>query len=265
VLDGEPVPPLGRAAEHVPGLLLAAQAAAAPDRPRGQPGEGHGEAGSIRAPRVQADQPLPSQSHNLINQVRPPVLNGQRLDIPDLAKFSGGERLTCAVTATARSQTSRRLRGRPGVVVQGIFYAHLYRKLVGAEIHFVPNVLYRNAGGLLFHDWTQRSGLGPPSIDRLGFGTVFVDVAADRGIAFRHFDPATPQHYIQETMGSGLAWIDYDNDGIHAWHASLLKRLKRSSRPSTCRWLPAFPEWGWRAHRPAGPPNGPAGAVGDVA
>ncbi len=41
----------------------------------------------------------------------------------------------------------------------------------------------------------------------------FVDVAAAAGIDFVHFDPATDAHYIQETMGSGLAWIDYDNDG----------------------------------------------------
>src|SRR5260370_41440322 len=41
----------------------------------------------------------------------------------------------------------------------------------------------------------------------------FEDVTAAAGIDFRHFDPATDHHYIQETMGSGLAWIDYDNDG----------------------------------------------------
>src|SRR4029450_793615 len=32
-------------------------------------------------------------------------------------------------------------------------------------------------------------------------------------ITLGHFDSATPEHYIQETMGSGVAWIDYDNDG----------------------------------------------------
>jgi hypothetical protein len=32
-------------------------------------------------------------------------------------------------------------------------------------------------------------------------------------VSFRHFDPATPLHLIPETMGSGLAWIDYDADG----------------------------------------------------
>ena len=41
----------------------------------------------------------------------------------------------------------------------------------------------------------------------------FEDVAERAGITFRHFDPATPQHLIPETMGSGVAWIDYDADG----------------------------------------------------
>ena len=41
----------------------------------------------------------------------------------------------------------------------------------------------------------------------------FEDVTARAGITFRHFDPATPHHLITETMGSGVAWIDYDADG----------------------------------------------------
>ncbi len=41
----------------------------------------------------------------------------------------------------------------------------------------------------------------------------FVDVTAASGIDFRHFDPATSAQYIQETLGSGLAWIDFNNDG----------------------------------------------------
>src|SRR5687768_2928532 len=41
----------------------------------------------------------------------------------------------------------------------------------------------------------------------------FVDKADAAGIDFVHFDPATPNHYIQETMGSGVAWIEYDADG----------------------------------------------------
>jgi hypothetical protein len=41
----------------------------------------------------------------------------------------------------------------------------------------------------------------------------FEEVAERRGIRFQHFDSATPKHYIQETMGSGLGWIDFDADG----------------------------------------------------
>ena len=41
----------------------------------------------------------------------------------------------------------------------------------------------------------------------------FVDVTAASGIDFQHFDSTTPLHYMQETMGSGVAWIDYNNHG----------------------------------------------------
>jgi hypothetical protein len=41
----------------------------------------------------------------------------------------------------------------------------------------------------------------------------FEDVTAKSGIDFRHHNPATEFHYIEETLGSGLGWIDYDNDG----------------------------------------------------
>ena len=41
----------------------------------------------------------------------------------------------------------------------------------------------------------------------------FRDVTRESGIDFQHFDPRTPPHYIHETMGSGIGWIGYDNDG----------------------------------------------------
>src|SRR5438105_14099171 len=41
----------------------------------------------------------------------------------------------------------------------------------------------------------------------------FTDVTKAAGIDFIHFDPGTDIDYIMETMGSGVAWIDYDNDG----------------------------------------------------
>jgi hypothetical protein len=41
----------------------------------------------------------------------------------------------------------------------------------------------------------------------------FMDVTAQAGIDFNHFDSATSMHYIPEVMGSGVGWIDYDGDG----------------------------------------------------
>ena len=41
----------------------------------------------------------------------------------------------------------------------------------------------------------------------------FTDVAAPAGLSFAHDRGATAEHHLAETMGSGLAWIDYDNDG----------------------------------------------------
>jgi hypothetical protein len=57
----------------------------------------------------------------------------------------------------------------------------------------------------------------PPEADEPAAQTDihFEDVTAQAGIDFTHFDTATPTHYIMETMGSGLAWIDHDNDGLH--------------------------------------------------
>jgi hypothetical protein len=41
----------------------------------------------------------------------------------------------------------------------------------------------------------------------------FVDVTAQAKITFVHKSGATPDKYMVETFGSGVAWIDYDNDG----------------------------------------------------
>ena len=46
-----------------------------------------------------------------------------------------------------------------------------------------------------------------------GCPVTFTDVAPRAGISFLHERDATPQHRLPETMGSGLAWLDYDNDG----------------------------------------------------
>jgi len=41
----------------------------------------------------------------------------------------------------------------------------------------------------------------------------FADVAGRAGIAFVHDRGATPEHRLPETMGSGMAWLDFDHDG----------------------------------------------------
>ena len=42
----------------------------------------------------------------------------------------------------------------------------------------------------------------------------FRDVTAAAKIDFVHKSGATPEKYMMETFGSGVAWIDYDNDGF---------------------------------------------------
>jgi hypothetical protein len=41
----------------------------------------------------------------------------------------------------------------------------------------------------------------------------FADVTDKAGISFGHASAASPDKYMFETFGSGVAWIDYDNDG----------------------------------------------------
>ncbi len=41
----------------------------------------------------------------------------------------------------------------------------------------------------------------------------FSDVGAELGIAFRHDNGGARDKHLPETMGAGVAWIDYDNDG----------------------------------------------------
>ena len=41
----------------------------------------------------------------------------------------------------------------------------------------------------------------------------FRDVTKSAGITFKHDNAASPERYLIETMGSGAAWLDYDNDG----------------------------------------------------
>ncbi|HEY7427870.1 MAG TPA: CRTAC1 family protein [Gemmataceae bacterium] len=114
--------------------------------------------------------------------------------------------------------------------------------------HAEPNILFRNNGGLLFQDWSYPSGLGPATTDRLSFGTTFVDADLDGRLdvaianghidrdsqalfdapyaqlaqlfvgdgkgGFRDVSAQAGDYFRQARVGRGLAWADYDNDGL---------------------------------------------------
>src|SRR5262245_3932914 len=79
-----------------------------------------------------------------------------------------------------------------------------------------PVGLIALAVGVGFFFTARKPGVAAPPAETGGpqaGGPWFVDGTRDAGIGFVHFDPTTDSHFIQETMGSGLGWIDYDGDG----------------------------------------------------
>ena len=71
-------------------------------------------------------------------------------------------------------------------------------------------------GGLLYkYRWPARSGqvsrTRPPAAGEIL--NRFVDVTQQAGISFQHNSGAFGQKFLPETLGSGCAFLDYDNDG----------------------------------------------------
>jgi enediyne biosynthesis protein E4 len=64
--------------------------------------------------------------------------------------------------------------------------------------------LFAIAGGL---------GFAPAAGPDAGCPVVFTDVATSVGLRFQHERGGTLAHQLPETMGSGIAWLDFDNDG----------------------------------------------------
>lgn len=64
---------------------------------------------------------------------------------------------------------------------------------------------------------TQVTTLTPPIVppERLAEIPVarFVDITKDAGIDFTHYNGATGEKLLPETMGGGVAFLDFDNDG----------------------------------------------------
>lgn len=137
-----------------------------------------------------------------------------------------------------------------------------------------PNNLFLNQGKLLFHDATYTSGVGPPSLLRLAFGALAVDANLDglpeivvanghvqhnsekidggsyeqqaqlfQGIEpakFRDISEGAGAYFRRKLVGRGVAWADYDNDGLPDLafsHNGGPLVLLRNSTTSSNHWL----------------------------
>ena len=68
-----------------------------------------------------------------------------------------------------------------------------------------------------------------PAADDLPSEALFREVADEVGLSFGHFIGATGEFYLTEIMGSGVALIDYDNDGdldVYLLQGALLNQKK---------------------------------------
>jgi hypothetical protein len=136
-----------------------------------------------------------------------------------------------------------------------------------------PTVVYRNRGNLIFDDWTVQSGLGR-TLSQLGFGCVFFDADLDGrldvAVANGHVNRASQERYgapfaqqaqfflgtasgrfrdvssqvgayfRRKVVGRGLAWADYDNDGLPDLvfsHNGGPSSLLRNRTSTTNSWL----------------------------
>ena len=51
-------------------------------------------------------------------------------------------------------------------------------------------------------------------VEKIDSGIAFEDISKEAGVNFKHVNGSAGQKWLPETMGSGVAWIDYDGDGF---------------------------------------------------
>ena len=76
----------------------------------------------------------------------------------------------------------------------------------GLTIVILLTILFSTLFSALFR--SEEAGKGS------GREVSFVDVSAESGIRFQHDNAASKEKYLVETMGSGCAFVDYDQDGF---------------------------------------------------
>ena len=67
-------------------------------------------------------------------------------------------------------------------------------------------------GTMLQHRAFAESGIGVSS--STGIPVTFTDIAKAAGLTFKQDSTTSDQKYYLETMGTGVAWLDYDQDGL---------------------------------------------------
>ena len=87
------------------------------------------------------------------------------------------------------------------------------------------------ASGIVVALLAGQQAAPPPHAIR--FRDVTRDVTADSGIRFSHRSAHTPDKFLIETMGSGLAWLDYDGDGLADLFLLNGARIARSGSRTT--------------------------------
>jgi hypothetical protein len=72
--------------------------------------------------------------------------------------------------------------------------------------------------------------------EQKGFSPLFVDITKSAGIEFSHYNGSFGKKFLPETMGSGCAFFDYDNDGwVDLFLVNSTDWPNHASAPRLCR------------------------------
>src|SRR5688572_23678228 len=85
-----------------------------------------------------------------------------------------------------------------------------------ALLYYLSQSRFRGGAGTPPWDSPQRpnlTGAGARTTLAQPSDARFVEVTSQAGVTFTHYNGAKGEKYLVETMGSGAAFLDYNNDG----------------------------------------------------